>query len=188
MDRDIQFTLDHAKKSEQALSHEWKIKPDSEKPKDPPRNYFVPNFGMDRDIADSLKHTAQAENKLGAWNPANLAQTGNEIHLESDPICSSAGCNQYKFPKKDLGYELDYPVPNLGQDREIKANFNSLNKAEAIVKHHWEFGTDASKEKWKNPAKEVMYDYAPSLDHDVTVTQRNLANTETNLGHTYHLF
>ena len=48
----------------------------------------------------------------------------------SDPICSSSGCDQYKFPKKELGYDLDYPVPNLGQDRDIKANFNSLNKAE----------------------------------------------------------
>ena len=107
--------------------------------------------------------------------------------LNSDPICSSSGCNQYKFPKKDLGYELDYPVPNLGQDRDIKANFNSLKKAEGIVKHHWEFGTDASKEKWKNPAKETMYNFAPDIDRDVKDTQSNLANTENALGHTYHL-
>ena len=142
---------------------------------------------MDHDIADSLTHTSQAESKLGHWNPANLAMTRSEINLESDPICSSSGCDQYKFPKKDLGYELDYPVPNLGQDRDIKANFNSLKKAEAIVHHNWVFGTKESKDKYKNPAKEIMYDYAPKLDLDVRTTETNLGNAENALGHKYQL-
>jgi hypothetical protein len=186
MDRDIQFTLDHAQMSESKLKHKWTIP--KEKPADPPMNYYVPNFGMDKDIADSLSHTASAERKFGKFDPENLAQTESDIKMGSDPICSSAGCNQYKFPKKDLGYDLDYPVPNLGQDREIKANFNSLKKAEQIVHHNWVFGTKESKDKWKNPAKEVMYDYAPDLDRDVKDSQASLSNTESYMGHTYHLF
>ena len=36
----------------------------------------------------------------------------NAIKLseKSDPICSSAGCGQYKHPKKDRGYDIDYAV------------------------------------------------------------------------------
>ncbi len=116
-----------------------------------------------------------------------LLASATAVKVSSDPVCSSAGCTQYKHPKPKLGYELDYPVPNLGQDRDIKANFNSLQKAEEINHHHWVFGTKESKEKWKNPAKETMYNFAPALDSDVVGTQKSLHDTEGALGHEYHL-
>ena len=42
-----------------------------------------------------------------------------KVQLESDPICSSAGCTQYKTKKTPLGYDLDYFVPNFGVDKDI---------------------------------------------------------------------
>ena len=43
---------------------------------------------------------------------AYVSTETNAIKLteKSDPICSSAGCGQYKHPKKDRGYDIDYPV------------------------------------------------------------------------------
>ena len=140
---------------------------------------FAPT--IDGDVRDTQKNLADSENALG--HAYHLTQLDSVI--SSDPICDSSGCNQYKFPKKDLGYELDYPVLNLGVDRDIKANFNSLEKAEKIQKHHWNF---ILQKPPLNPAKKTMYNFAPTLDEDISVSQKNLADTESVLGHPYHLF
>jgi len=109
------------------------------------RNYFVPNFGYDQDVVDAKKNIAAAEKsqnhvldiKRDGEGSYNLLQTGADIRLESDPICNSAGCTQYKHPQKDRGYKINYPVPNFGRDHDINTNFNSLDRAEEIVGHHW---------------------------------------------------
>jgi len=69
-------------------------------------DYFVPNFGMDKDIIDSQKHTSdtearlkhtwnwspkptaeeEADKKLIRWNLQNLVQ----LEKKSDPICDTA--------------------------------------------------------------------------------------------------
>ena len=41
------------------------------------------------------------------------------VKLRSDPICSSAGCDQYLHDHKDLGYKINYPVPNFGKDYDL---------------------------------------------------------------------
>lgn len=87
-DHDIKDSLAHTKSAEDKFG-EWKGATFA-KPAEPPRNYFVPDFGMDKDIKDSLTHTAAAENKLG--HKLSYLQSGVDLHLESDPICSSAGC------------------------------------------------------------------------------------------------
>jgi len=47
-------------------------------------DYKVANFGEDRDISATKKSLATAEKQLGKeWNL---------VQLNSDPICSSAGC------------------------------------------------------------------------------------------------
>ena len=74
-------------------------KPDPKK--DPPRDYPVPNFGQDADVTNTLNHAAAAESRLGM----KMMQVGGvsipedtyvkameDLHMESDPICSSAGC------------------------------------------------------------------------------------------------
>jgi hypothetical protein len=54
--------------------------------------------------------------------------------LESDPICSSAGCFQYNHPKKSESALIprDYFVPNFGKDPDMTGTMNSLSIAEAM--------------------------------------------------------
>jgi hypothetical protein len=63
----------------------------------------------------------------------SLVQTDANIETKSDPICSSAGCTQYKHKKKDLGYKINYFVPHFGTDNDINDNFASIKTAEGIV-------------------------------------------------------
>lgn len=105
------------------------------------------------------------------------------MHLESDPICSSAGCTQYKHKKKARGYKINYAVPNFGVDTDITDNHASLALAEDAYKHKLIMATEKSKAKWANPAKDVDYNFAPKLDADVVNTMKNLGDSETNLNH-----
>jgi hypothetical protein len=47
--------------------------------------------------------------------PAVPADKTN-LQLDSDPICSSAGCTQFKQPEGPPSHPMDYFVPNLGMD------------------------------------------------------------------------
>ena len=114
-------------------------------------------------------------------------QLDAEVALESDPICNSSGCTQYKHPKKKLGYELNYKVPDFGVDPDVVANHRSLEIAEGQWNHKLSLGTEESKDKYHNPAKDVDYNFKPDLDGDVITTQKNLKNSEVRLGHTYQL-
>merc|ERR1712226_618979 len=114
-----------------------------------------------------------------------LAASASAIRLVSDPICNSAGCTQYKHPdSKEAKYDMDYFVPHFGMDRDIQGSLENLHVAEGIVKHHW-VGID--KDKYANPAKKVDYNFAPKLDGDIVASQKNLADTEKRLDHTYEL-
>jgi hypothetical protein len=114
----------------------------------------------------------------------NAAQLDADIHLDSmsDPICNSAGCTQYKHPKKDRGYDIDYPVVDLGQDRDISDHFTDLNLAEKIVGHHWDFKLEKPP---INPAKKTLYDYSPALDGDMIVSKNSLDLAEDITGNKY---
>ena len=104
------------------------------------------------------------------------------IQLQSDPICSSAGCTQYKQKKTPLGYDLDYFVPDFGPDREIIDTEKSILNAELTHQHKLIFGTKESREKYKNKAKDVDYNFAPELDEDIKVSQKNTKAAEKTLG------
>merc|ERR1711971_317152 len=113
---------------------------------------------------------------------ALLVASAAAIKITSDPICSSAGCGQYKHPKSAVAdWPKDYGVPSFGMDRDIMGSLQNLNVAEGIVKHQWK-GID--KEKYHNPAKKVMYNFAPNLDGDIIDSKANLAATEKVLDHT----
>ena len=121
-DHDILETKKSYQKEEQKQGHFWAVTPT---PDDPPRNYFVPHFGVDTDIADSFKNLNDQESKHGKWNLPpdewfsqmdNVPEEHEQVQIESDPICSSAGCVQYLHMKKGLGYKINYPVPNFGAD------------------------------------------------------------------------
>jgi len=66
--------------------------------------------------------------------------TQNLLQVKSDPICSSAGCEQYLHPKPGNGtdWPKNYPVPNFGADRnQVMNTFDSLAAAEDIVGKKW---------------------------------------------------
>lgn len=112
-----------------------------------------------------------------------------QLDSQSDPICSSAGCDQYKHPDAKEKWDMDYPVPHFGMDRDIQESFQNAEIAEKIVGHKWktQFHTDESKKKYSNPAKKVDYNFAPELDGDIKDANKNLADTEKRLDHVYEL-
>ena len=101
-----------------------------------------------------------------------------QIDLESDPICSSAGCEQYKHPKGEDEPPRDYPVPNFGDDVDVIATRNHEALASKLVGHNWEFKTDDSFEKYRNKAKDTEYDYSPRLDEDMRTSIASTAYAE----------
>lgn len=102
--------------------------------------------------------------------------------MKSDPICSSAGCDQYKHPEPPAGPPMNYPVPNFGQDVDIMSTLNNEKIASKMVGHDWKFKTPESWERYRNPAKDTMYNFAPKLDHDVVDTQSHQAEAEAKYG------
>ena len=66
-----------------------------------PRNYGVPNFGVDRDILATFKHTQDQESKYGKWTPL---------------------LNKEKAEK----HPMNYGVPNFGMDHEIATSLKNL--------------------------------------------------------------
>merc|ERR1711912_56639 len=84
-----------------------------------------------------------------------LAASASAIRLTSDPICASSGCSQYKHPdSKEAKYDMDYPVPSFGMDRDVQGPLENLKVAEGVVGHSW---TGIDKAKYSNPAKKVDY-------------------------------
>merc|ERR1712070_525697 len=105
------------------------------------------------------------------------------VQLNSDPICSSAGCTQYAHKKTPLGYDLDYFVPSFGPDPDMVGTRNAISIAEAMHAHKLIMGTKESRAKYHNVAKDVNYNFAPELDSHITDSLKNLADTEGVLGH-----
>merc|ERR1711934_188115 len=124
-------------------------------------------------------------NKMYKFTVALLVAVASGIKIKSDPICNSAGCTQYKHPEaKEAKYDMDYPVPHFGMDRDIQGSLENLAVAQKVVGHNWA-GID--KDKYANPAKKVDYNFAPKLDGDIVDSQAHLGATEKRLEHTYSL-
>lgn len=89
------------------------------------------------------------------------------MRLDSDPVCSSAGCNQYLHMKKK-SHDVDYFVPDYGYDHDLKHNDASLEWAENKLGRKW------------NWAKEPKADDIPAyidnnpLDADMKTSLSNL--------------
>ena len=62
-------TFESTKLAEHQLGHFWAPK-DAADP--PPRNYFVPNFGIDSDIRTSLKNLNENEAKYGPMSTPEI--------------------------------------------------------------------------------------------------------------------
>jgi hypothetical protein len=102
-----------------------------------PKDYFVPDFGLEEDVVDTLNHVKKEEKRLKhEWKPVHdengvwivpepidnssyrygdraaapsLVQLDAEV--ESDPICSSAGCIGAKATKGAHSHPKNYFVP-----------------------------------------------------------------------------
>lgn len=169
VDHDIKATAGSLKSAENELGHNMYAS--FAQPAGHPVDYFVPNFGVDHDIGATQGHIAAAEKKLGhvfsppvAEAPApdnripdlgldadvkttakNLDQAETAVghswelvQLNSDPICSSAGCTQYLHPAEAV-HPMDYFVPNFGRDQVAVLDAEqSLAAAEKQHGHKWE--------------------------------------------------
>lgn len=110
--------------------HKWNYDPNAKKPKPHPVDYFVPNFGLDRDIVDTQASIAAQEAKHGKWVPVQddngvwiVPQAANnksytyksllQLDAESDPVCPSSGCPKNKFHGGPT-HPMDYFVPHFG--------------------------------------------------------------------------
>ena len=58
----------------------------------------------------------------------------NHELVQSDPICSSAGCTQYNHPKSPSAAQIprDYFVPNFGEDNDVKSTKKHILDQEAV--------------------------------------------------------
>lgn len=105
--------------------------------------------------------------------------------MQSDPICSSAGCVQYKQPEGPAQHPMDYFVPNFGVDHDVLATESNEKLASAMVGHAWSFKTPESFEKNRNRAKDVDYNFNPTLDGDMTTSLSNMHNATQDAGPGY---
>lgn len=148
---------------------------------------------LDEDVVSTADHLTKAQDKIGHnWviedvqlpdeDPVSLfVQTA----VESDPICSSAGCNQYMHKKAPLGYPINYPVPNFGVDADVVATARSIEIGEEAHAHKLIMATPESRAKWHNVAKDTLYNYAPDLDEDMVNTADHLVKAQDFLGHNW---
>lgn len=168
-------------------------------PKGNPVDYWVPNFGVDSDIIDAQQHIADAEtllkhtwtptqDKNGFWNTpgpsvsrlSNLIQTDAYVQVESDPICSSAGCNYPSEKAAAAAVSAEYDIPNFGADHNVRQTHESLDWAENNLRHRWILSADDLKKK-KPDAEYTVPNFG--VDEDILWTQKNIENASKDLKH-----
>ena len=66
---------------------------------------------------------------------------------------------------------MDYPVPNFGADPDIVTGFNSIDQAEKIQKHKWNF---TFYDTPINPAKKTLYNFNTPLADDIIASDNSL--------------
>ena len=123
-----------------------------------PVDYFVPNFGLDEDIATTHKNVAKAEGQLKhTWTPvqdkedkwivptetADFKMIQTEAELNREPLLT------WK-PKPKKGHPVDYFVPNFGVDEDIAATIKNTDAAEKSLGHKWTPVQD-EEDKWVVP-------------------------------------
>jgi len=137
------------------------------------------------------QHEENAQKWLNIANGGNGTKNGtgnspkNESSLlqtSSDPICNSAGCSQYRWPKAPANatHPMNYFVPNFGNHdkNEVLTTWNSLDIAQRQLRHVWNFNMD---EKKPGP-KPILYNYAPVLDDDMISTKNHMDTAEKKYG------
>jgi hypothetical protein len=120
-----------------------------------PKDYFVPNFGMDHDIVASESNLKNAEKSLKHQWKLQKGQLPPQfpdsqfryaapylMQKTSIPACTSIGCETETAAPLKLQADMDkhpkdYFVPNFGMDHDIIASESNLKNAEKSLKHQW---------------------------------------------------
>jgi hypothetical protein len=121
----------------------------------------------------SLSNLKMEEGIHGNWDIANVM-----LDMQSDPICSSAGCTQYKQPEGAPGHPMDYFVPDFGVDHDIKDSNTGLAWSEKDLGHKWDF------KFVKKPAFEAGFKVPDfGVDQDIIGVQDGLKWAQDELKH-----
>lgn len=125
------------------------------------KDYFVPDFGKDQDITATEKSEKAAEEIVHKYDEQEMASVTEDMRMESksDPICSSAGCDQYKHPHKD-SFKMNYFVPSFGKDHDIVQSEKDAAGAEAALGHTWTPTYDEENDKWVVPTESAEFKLA----------------------------
>jgi len=166
-----------------------------------PKDYPVPNFGVDHDIKTTQSNLKNAESKLGPWVVKKaLAQQGSIPACNTDAGCATETASPWKLQKDTDKWDKDYKVPNFGVDRDIIATTSNLKNAEKRL-GAWNLSqqqsipacnTDAGcatetaspwklqkdTDKWDKDYKVPNF----GVDRDILATKSNLKNAEKRLG------
>jgi hypothetical protein len=138
------------------------------------KDYFVPDFGVDKEILEAQEHIKQQEKTHGPWN---VKQDDNGVwmvpgaadnhsysyksllQLQSDPICDST--NPTCLSKEDTDGKKDYRVPNFGMDHDIVGTHESIKSTEKTMGKSWT-PTQDENGNWDVPsaANNKSYRYA----------------------------
>ena len=100
-------------------------------------DYFVPDFGVDHEIADSQSHEHAAEGSLKhTWVPKKdkddkwvLPHADAEFKLAQLESSREPLLSWSPKPKKN-SHPVDYFVPNFGVDKDIKTTQKHINDLE----------------------------------------------------------
>jgi hypothetical protein len=132
-DHDIKQTFNSLSRAEKITNNTWNyVHPGKDAKKIP--DYRTPDLGLDGDVIGTEASIAHVEKTTGKkWTPVQdengewiVPEPINNksykykslVQLESDPICSSAGCEFSKVKPKNT-HPMNYFVPNFGADQTV---------------------------------------------------------------------
>lgn len=187
-DVDVIGTRVNEQVASKLVGHNWAFKTEDSyekyrnKAKDTEYNYYPK---LDEDMATSVQSMQFAE---GLMHPMDSVANGSSLlQLESDPICASSGCNQYKHAEPEKGHPIDYKVPDFGQDADIATSLANEALASKMINHKWGMGTKKHFEEYRNKAKDTNYNFEPKLDRDVVNTLKHASDAEDTTGQTWEI-
>ena len=124
------------------MNHELTFKPGGPPPPDHPKDYYVPDFGVDHDVKTTLNNAGAAEKQYGHfWDATKKAP-------EPHPV--------------------DYFVPNFGKDKIMITTEKSIRDAENLLNHKLVIATKPAPEPPRDyavPNFGMDHDIKDSLHH-----------------------
>jgi len=184
---EIAETYSSLSKTEEKLGHKWNWSKAGASNK---KDYFVPQFGMDQDVKDSLSNLKSGQATLGTWDLPK-----DDWFIQTNATETREPLATWSPSSHKLGFKADYFVPNFGgQDEDISNTQKNINNLE--VKFPAFVQVDAEMEReplltWSPSShKSFKKDYfVPNFgpkDADITTTYGDLDLAEKNLGHKWN--